>query len=59
MIVQRGDVDADAVGDVAGAQALEALLGDQRTRRGRDLGAAPVCLFWLGRVLVHIHQSVD
>ena len=36
VIVQRRDVDADAFGDVARAQSLEAALGDQRARRGGD-----------------------
>ena len=43
VVVQRGDVDADVSGDVAGAQALEAVGGDAPIG-GDDQGAAAISL---------------
>ena len=40
VVVERRDVDADAIGDIAGAEALEALLDDERPGGHRDGVAA-------------------
>lgn len=40
--MQRGDVDADALGNVASPQALEPLLNDQAARGGGNFGPAVV-----------------
>jgi hypothetical protein len=41
VIVERRDIDADPIGDVAGAQTLDALFDDEGPRGGGD-GGAPI-----------------
>ncbi|MNT91105.1 hypothetical protein D3C72_2321490 [compost metagenome] len=48
MIVQRCDIDPDAFGNVAGAEALEALLDDEGTRGVGNGDASLVAAFAFG-----------
>ena len=60
VVVQRGHVDADPLGDVARPQTFEAALGDQRARRRGDRRTPDVRMFAdTDGVLSFINQLID
>jgi hypothetical protein len=55
--MQGGNIDADALGDVAGAQALDALFDNERPGCGGDFGAAIIGVGTARRVDIRAHGA--